>query len=147
MTVGNDTLLQIFVLGNSIVPVYSARGVTLALTPIKQSQQQERDINGVLTDLSLAQFHKYAIKVSCTDQRVPAIDGIWPGTPVVLWSCEELSYPIGGTPQRSEVSGSSRVEQGFVFYRPIFTAMFLGHSSQLEEWRADIAWSYDLEEI
>ncbi len=133
----NGTLL---ILTNMGVPFYSARGLSQSITPIKQSDQQEYDINGNLLDLSYAQFRKYSTVISCTDMRTPAIDGIWPGQVVIISCVCELSYPVGGTPQRSVVSGSSRTENGMVFYRPILTCRIGSWQDQVGEYSADYQW-------
>jgi hypothetical protein len=111
-----DTLLVISGMGFS---PYAARGLTQTLAPIEQAKQLRRTASGKLVDVSVAQFRKYRSMISCTDQRAPAIDGIWPGMVVTVSCIAELSYPIGGTPSRPVVSGSMREEAGFVFYRPI----------------------------
>ncbi len=65
-----------------------------------------------------AQFRKYKSSISCRDQEPPAIDGVWPGHVVTVECVAELSYPTGGSPARPVVSGSTRTQGGFVFYRP-----------------------------
>jgi hypothetical protein len=130
------------------VPLYSARGLTQTLEPIQQAQQLRRNINGALVDLSVGQFRKYASRISCTDQRAPAIDGIWPGQSVVVSCVAELSYLTeGGSPERTVVSGSSYTEGAFTFYRPQLTMRVMTPQSQIEEYKAAVTWHLDLEEI
>ena len=140
----NGTLL---ILTNMGVPYYSARGLTQTLTPIKQSDVQEYDINGNLLDLSYAQFRKYSSVISCTDVRTPAFDGMWPGQSIGVSCVCELAYPVGGTAQRTAVSGSSRTENGFVFYRPVLTMRLGSWQNQAAEYSAEYVWQIPLVEV
>lgn len=139
-----QTLLRLVAMG---VPFYSARGLLQTLTPISAASDLRRTINGELDDLSNEQFRKYATKITCTDQRTPALDGIWTGQHITVWCVQELAYPESGSPQRPEVSGSSRTEEGFVFYRPILEMRVTDFSDQTDEYGADVIWELDLEEI
>ena len=142
------TLLTISVMG---VPFYSARGLTQTLSPIQAIRNNRnnlrRTIGGTLVNLTPTQFLKYSTKITCRDQQPPAIDDIWPGTPIVVSCVAELSYPVGGTPQRPEVSGSSVTVDGFVHYRPVLTMMIVDLDENLSEWDAQYSWSLELEEI
>lgn len=139
-----QTMLVISAMG---VPLYSARGLTQTLEPITAAKNMRRSINGVLTDVAHSQFRKYQSKISCTDARAPAADGIWPGMTVVVDCVAYLSYPSGGSPQRTVVPSSSFDEGGFTFYRPRLTMLVTSNSSQMEEWDAQVPWDLDLEEI
>ncbi len=104
-------------------------------------------MDGELRDTSYAQFHKYAITVSCKDQQPPALDGIWPGHSVTLWLPKWFSYPVGGTPSRQVVCGSDVVtSEGFVRYLPICYARIMDWSDGLDEWAHDETWSITFEE-
>jgi len=129
------------------VPLYSARGLSQTLEPIGASKNMRRSINGVLTDVAHPQFRKYQSKITCTDMRTPAVDGIWPGMVVVVDCVAYLSYKIGGAPQRTVVSGSSFDEGGFTFYRPRLTMMITASTEQVDEWTAAVPWELDLEEV
>ncbi len=70
---------------------YALRGLSASLTPIAQTAQIERNINGGIVDLSNPSFRKYRIQISCTDQESPGFaamssfsDGIWPGSFVTV---------------------------------------------------------------
>lgn len=139
-----NTLLELLETG---VPIYSARDLTQTLSPIAASIDARRDINGTLRDLSNPQFQKYSSKITCTDQRSPAIDGMWPGRVLTVYCVCELACPIGSHPLRPVVSGSQRDEEHFTFYRPILEMMVTSFSSQLDEWTADVQWELDLEEL
>jgi hypothetical protein len=128
------------------VPLYSARGLSQTLVPIDASANMRRSINGVLTDVAHSQFRKYKSVITCTDMRVPAADGIWPGMTLVVDCVSFLSYPVGGTAQRTVVSGSSFTESGFVFYRPRLTMLVTHSTVQTDEWAATVPWELDLEE-
>jgi hypothetical protein len=140
---GDATLLVL----SSGLPLYAARGLTQSLTPIQASAVQRRTINGVLLDLSYAQFRKYQSTISCTDREAPAMDGVFPGMEVTVYCVAELSYPAGGTPTRPVVSGSERPEGEFIFYRPILTMQVTTLSMSLDEYAADTQWSLQLEEV
>lgn len=142
---GQTTLLILSTMG---VPLYSARGLDQTLDPIPQAQQLRRTINGASVDLSVSQFRKYASTISCTDQRAPAIDGIWPGQTVVVSCVAELSYPTaGGSPQRPVVAGSSYVEGAFTFYRPQLTMRVVRPQTKMNEYSAAVVWTLSLEEV
>jgi hypothetical protein len=141
----NETLLAISVMG---VPLYSARGLSQTLEPIAASQSMRRSINGVLTDLAHTQFRKYKTKITCTDIRAPALDGIWPGMTVVVDCAAYLSYPTGGTPQRPATPGSTAFTEGtHVMYQPRLTMLVTAFTSQWDEYPCDVVWELDLEEV
>lgn len=140
----DQTMLVISVMG---VTKYSARGLTQTLEPIDASKNIRRSINGILMDLSHSMFRKYQSKITCTDTRAPALDGIWPGLVVTVDCVCELAYPDGGTPNRVVVPGSQRLENGFYFFRPRLTMVVMSHSNEIEEWGAAAPWEVDLEEL
>ena len=140
----DQTLLVLSVMG---VPLYSARGLSQTLEVIDASKNMRRSINGVLTDVAHTQFRKYKSKISCTDQRAPRFDGIWPGLTVVVDCIAYLTYPSTGSPQRTVIAGSSFTEGNFIIYRPRLTMMVVGNSAQSDEWDATVPWELDLEEI
>lgn len=139
-----QTALVLSVMG---VPLYSARGLTQTLEPIDAAANMRRSINGILTDVAHTQFRKYKSKISCTDQRTPAFDGIWPGMTVVVDCIAYLTYPASGSPQRTVIVGSSFTEGDFIIYRPRLTMMVTANSAQTDEWDATVPWGIDLEEV
>jgi hypothetical protein len=138
-----DTLLVITGMGFS---PYAARGLTQTLQPIEQAKQLRRTASGKLVDVSVEQFRKYRSTINCTDQRAPAIDGIWPGMVVTVSCIAELSHPVGGTPSRPVVAGSIREEAGYVFYRPVLVMRVVDIGPSTDEFAAEVAWSLELEE-
>lgn len=141
----NDTLL---ILNSMGIPLFSARGLTQTIEPIQQAKDQARTINGELIDLSESQFRKYQSKVSCTDMVGPAMNGIWPGQQIIIDCVCELAYKtMGGTPDRTVVSGSSRTSGDFTFYRPRLTMVVTQITQGNEEWAGTVNWELDLEEI
>jgi hypothetical protein len=107
-----------------------------------------RTVNGALVDLSAVQFRKYRSSIVGNDQLPPAFDGIWPGQILTVSCLAELSYlTAGGTPQRPVVSGSSRVDGEFTFYRPELQMRVVSFSPVTDEWQARVGWTLDLEEI
>ena len=131
----------------SLITFYSSRGLKQTLTPIRAAQAMRRTVNGALVDISLAQFQKYASTISCTDQRPPALDAIWPGQTVTVSCVALLSYPSAGAPSRPVVSGSSFTENGFTFYSPLLTMKIMTPKSEMDEWKASVGWELALEEI
>jgi hypothetical protein len=140
----DDTLLVLTGIG---IPDYSARGLTQTLEPIEAAVSLRRTINGGLVDLSFAQFRKYKSTISCQDQEPPAVDGVWPGHVVTVDCVAELSYPSGGSPARPVVSGSTRTQGAFVFYRPQLQMRVTGFSVNRNEYGAAVQWQMDLEEL
>jgi hypothetical protein len=141
----DTTLLSIS--GPGLTP-YSVRGLTQTLEPIGQAAQVRRTINGDLIDVSAPQFRKYRSQISCADQQVPPLDGIWPGLVVTVDCMKELSYKTsGGSPARAVVPDSSRTEGAYTFYRPRLTMMVLAYTMSEDEYGAVNSWSLDLEEV
>lgn len=141
-----STLLVI----SGLVTPYSARGLQQTLEPIAASGAFRRSVNGTLVDLSVPELRKYRSTITCADQEVPALDGVWPGQVLTVDCVAELSYPgdsSGPAAGRSIVPGSERVEGDFVFYRPRLTMMVMAHSVQTDEYGAAVGWSLDLEEV
>lgn len=141
-----DTLLTIEGFDTML---YQARGLTQTLEIIKEAQQQERTINGTLTDISNPIFRKYASKITCTDINAPPLDNVWPGMTVTVGCTAYLCYPTGrpGSPARDVVSGSDFVLGAFTFYRPLLTMLIRDFHEAFEEWKADFSWELDLEEV
>ena len=133
------------------VPLYSARGLTQSLTPIDQSSQTRRTINGALKDLSFSQFRKFKSTIhtgSFTDHEPPSCNGVWPGQEITVDCISELAYLTAtGTPDRPVVAGSSRVEGDFTFYRPQIIFQVLKFVITKDEWSSENNWSMYLEEV
>jgi hypothetical protein len=135
------------------VPPYSARNINQTLEPIDGAAQLARTVNGELIDLSDGEtFRKYKSTISCTDQQMPALSGVWPGMELTVDCVVELSYlTAGGSPER-EVAGTTedpatRIEGGFTFYRPRMTMRVVSYQANFTEWDADLAWQISLEEV
>lgn len=143
--VNSFTVLNISGVG---VPPYSVRGAKQTLAHIDQAANLKRTVNGILKDISFSSFRKYKSTISCTDQRPPNFSGIWPGLQVVVDCISELSYTtIGGSPERTVVSGSSRVEGLFTVFRPQLTMRITAFSTDTDEYDVACNWSMDLEEV
>ena len=75
--------------------------------------------NGKLLDLSHQQFQLYQTVIACTDSEPPQLDNGWYNALVQIDCVGELSYPVGGSPGRPMVNGTSpRTANGIVYYRP-----------------------------
>lgn len=139
----SETNFSMTILG---VPPYSARGITQSLEPIDHASGIYRTINGGLVNFSAPQFQKYKTTVNGNDQNPPAFDSIWPGQEVVMDCVAELSYPVGGSPNRTVVPGSARTESGFIIYRPRLTMTITKITAQNDEWGATVTWQLEAEE-
>lgn len=62
---------------------YSARGLTMQLQPIGGGELAY-DVYGNLHDLTLPQFQKYSISISCTDVNAPNLTDVWRGKEVFM---------------------------------------------------------------
>jgi hypothetical protein len=122
------------------IPLYSARGLKQTLTPVPAAQQVRRTINMEAVDLSLPVAKKYDTTISASDVAPPAFDNIWPGMQVTINCVAELQYPVGGTPSRTVVSGSSVTLGSFVKYRPQLVMIITGLSTGIDEWKAGREW-------
>jgi len=140
---GFQTVLTLLGMG---VTLFSSRGLVQTLAPIEAATQQARTINGQLQDLSVELFHKYRTTITCVDQRVPALDGIFPGRELTVHCAVELACPVGDTPARPAAPGSTRVEHGFTFYRPVLVMLVTTYSVEYNEWGASVGWSLEMEE-
>ena len=139
------TLLEIT--GISIPP-YSSRGITQTLAPIASASNLRRTINGELIDVGSTLFRKYASTITCTDQQHPALNGVWPGQTVTVKCVTELCYlTSGGSPDRDVVTGSSRVEGAYTFYRPELTMLVVSYDINTDEYGASAGWTLALEEV
>lgn len=143
---GADTALTISGLGGF---QYQARGLSQTLTPIKQTQQQVRTINGNMRDISNHAFRKYASEITCMDINAPPLDNLFPGDIVTVECTAVLCYRTGnpGSPNRQVVSGSDWTLGAFSFYRPVLEMMVMDLSENFEEWKSDFQWKLSLEEV
>ncbi len=142
----NSTILRMTGVGLS---PYATRGLSQTLNPIGASAVIRRTINGTLIDLSAEQFRKYESVISGTDQRVPSLDGIWPGRTVEVECIAELSYVTAEAagPGREIVDGSSREEDTLTFYRPVLIMKVTNFEQNIDEYGVVIGWSLNLEEV
>lgn len=126
---------------------YSARGLQQTLAPIEEASQIFRTINGELIDFGYMPMQKYKSTITGNDQRAPVVDGVWPGTTVVVDCISTLTRVEGAPPARTVVAGSEVTEAGYVSYRPRLTMMVVGFDMQENEYDAGVGWKMELEEI
>lgn len=149
----NGTLLVLTPLSGRSSPIltpYSARGLTQTLEQIDAPAPSVlRDINGTLVDISAPQFNKYKSSITCKDRETPTLDGVWRGQEVTVDCVKELSYPMGGTPQRNAVHGSQRIDSDthINYYRPQLNMRIMNIRTGVDEYGADCNYQVDLEEI
>jgi hypothetical protein len=130
---------------------FSARGLRGTLTPINAAKGDNllaRTVNGTLINISAPQMHKYRVEITGNDQAPPALDGLWVGLPMYVYPHVEIAYlTTGGSPTRSVVPGSVRVEGNYTYYRPALTMMVVEWQIEREEWEQAVSWSLSLEEV
>lgn len=141
----DETVLALSGVG---VPPYSARGLIQTLEPIPAATSLRRTVNGELDDLSDPAFRKYQSVISGNDQQPPACDGVWPGRLITVDCIAELCYlTSGGSPERPVVSGSSRTEGLFTFYRPQLSMRVVSSPAiSRDEYSTIVTWNMNLEE-
>jgi hypothetical protein len=144
------TLLEIIPLsggqGLYLTP-YSARGLSQELKQISSGQQNiRRTVIGTTVNLTPPWFQQYSTVITCSDTNTPAINATWRGQNFEVHCAAELDYPVGGTPARSEVTGSSRQEGHTMFYRPILYMMLIDFDVTFREYDGVWNWRLELEE-
>lgn len=154
----NPTLLNLIPLsgnGALTLPAYGARALTQTLEPIGSiagggnvlGSTIRRTVGGKLVNLTSEIFHKYASTVTYRDGSAPAMDDAWHGEIVEMACAAELSYPNGGTPQRTPVSGSTRTEEWLTFYRPVLIMMVTGIKHSFSEYEGLYTTTVDFQEV
>jgi hypothetical protein len=143
-------IISVDIVGPGVNP-YSARGLRGTLAPIAMASGDDkmaRTVNGSLVDLSAPQMRKYRLEVAGEDQAPPALDGLWVGMLCNVNCHVELAYwTTGGSPERTPVAGSIRVEGFYTYYRPAFAMRVVEWQTEREEWAANVSWSLTLEEV
>ena len=140
-----DTLLTI---SGGGLPPYSARGLSETFDDIEAALYPRRTLNGTLRNLAPSQLQKVRLIITCTDQRAPKINGLRKGSIVTVNCATEIPYLTATeSPAHSVVSGSSRVEGDYTYYRPSFSMMVMACPVTNAEWEASIGWEIELEEI
>lgn len=131
-----------------VLPPYAVRGITQSLTPIAASTNLRRTINGTLISVSDDTFAKYESTIRCTDGQHPPLDGVFSGLQLTVDCVCELAYEdtTAAAPARTIVPGSSRSEDGLVFYRPRLTMLVRDWRIDYDEWGAKVGWTLSLEE-
>lgn len=146
--ISENNLTDLRLSGVGVTP-FSARGLSQTYQPIDEDAAPVRTVNGDLIDISFSSFKKYKTTITCTDQDVPALDGVWRGKQIVVDCIFELSYLTGtvGSPGRDVVENSSRTSGDFTFYKPRLTCRVMDYNVSTDEWGRDIGWQLDLEEV
>lgn len=133
--------------GQGVAP-YSARGLTQTLEPIDLAAQLKRTVNGDLKDISFDGFKKYKSAINCSDQKTPALDGVWPGVLLTVDCVSELSYKTtGGSPARPVVPDSSYEDGEYTYYRPRLDMRVTSYTASRDEWQHVVGWTLLLEEV
>lgn len=138
-----DTVLVLEGMG---IPSWSARGIQESFGLIDGASQLERSCNGNLIDFGAEQFRKYTLQLSCSDQRAPRLNGMWPGTELTVTPVTEFIRPTGDAAEREVLPGSERVEGDFTVYRVRLTMWVKDFTVQTDEYGAAVSWELNLEE-
>lgn len=124
------TLLSITVEGDEILTSYGARDLTADLEFIQQSESFERSWNGALIDMSMPQFQKFQLVITCTDFESNGLARVPPGTEVVVTCLPQLGV---------------NDEEGSV--NQLVMTMWTGRwRESRQEWAARTTWSLPLYE-
>jgi hypothetical protein len=108
------------VIDGIVISDYAARGISFVLSPVATGSLR-RDVNGTMHDMTLPQFRKYAVEISCTDHESPVLPGIWRGKEV------DVTLPTGLSGEESDGQLS-------------LTMMVDSWQTNFEEWEASLAW-------
>lgn len=151
----------------------TARSVTQSLYPLGDLTAM-RALGGNLVNLLPEAFetHKYGSVISCQDAQIPAMEGIWKGTRLIIESLVRLMTPhikegeeihfsrpyvegsiifqgINGTKKRmhrDEKPPIKATEQGIWSYRPRLEVVVMDFKAQHNEWGARAGWELVCEE-
>lgn len=120
-------------------PDYCARGASVDVTPIQQSKQFRRDVNGKLLDVSDPVFQKYQVKVSGSDVAFPDLGGVWPGKLVTV------TTPVIWGASATGATGASP-PTGYTGYAVQITGRITDFSGTRNEYDAESVWNIVIEE-
>jgi hypothetical protein len=121
-----DTTGTILALSGITLNNYSARQLTLQITPIDPGELAW-DANGTLHDLTMTQFRKRKFTVSCTDTDAPVLDDVWKGKLVSI-----TILPKSGFAAESDEEQQT------------FACMLSSWTVNNEEWPARVGWTLEL---
>lgn len=150
VVLANGTELVLTPLSGRATPAltpYSARGLTQTLDLIVPQGGLRRSVTFELVDFTNPLSHKYASTITCNDAETPMLDNVWVGQEVLVDSVAELSYPTGGTPNRTPVSGSEYTQNDTTYYRPQLYMRVAAIKMRRAEYGGTSSWSVDLQEI
>ncbi|MBZ9705389.1 hypothetical protein LB543_01425 [Mesorhizobium sp. ESP7-2] len=133
------------------VPPYSARGISEAFS-LDGDAQLARTVNNVLIDLGAGEDEKFKLTITCTDQNMPALDGVKRGMELTVDCATEFVYmTAGGSPSRPAASTTddpaTRTEGAFTLYRPRLIMLVADYQLGFDEWGAACNWSLALIEV
>lgn len=117
----------------------------MSLAPIDASKHFERSINGGLLNLCYSPMQKWKITITGDDQDPPALDGVWPGTPLTIGCIVELATQ--NTPSHS-ANGTDREQDSiWTFTKPTVDVLLMDFQVQRDEYGCQTSWSMDVEEV
>jgi hypothetical protein len=117
------------VIDSITIPDPASRGIKFDLSVDPRSRQIVTDVMGEEIDISLPQFRKRILSISCSEHEKPMFDFVWPGAVVTVTMIEHLG--IG-----NDSSGALTME------------MMVGDwKTSHNEWEAQGDWSLELIEV
>jgi hypothetical protein len=130
------------------IPPYSAHQITETIEP-DWTADMVRTWNGRLIDLTPPQMRKYRVTHTCRHMDSPAFDGVGTGFLLTINCIGEFARAAdtAGTTDREPVSGSERIDDGVLFYRPRLACMVESFSIDTDEWGAAVGWTLVSREI
>jgi hypothetical protein len=148
------TLIVLTPISPAIAPwltPYSARGATQTLDVIFGGEALgsliQRDVNANLIDMTNPAFRKFQSIITCRDSETPGLDAAWLGAKVTIACAAELAYPVGGSPSRTPVSGSTRTQGGTMFYRPLLNMMIFDIKNSFDEYASRYSYTIASQEV
>jgi hypothetical protein len=130
---------------------YSARGATQTLDVIfggaALGSLIQRDVNANLIDMTNPAFRKYQSIITCRDSETPGLDAAWLGAKVTIACAVELAYPVGGSPSRPPVPGSTRTQGNTAFYRPLLAMMIYDVKNSFDEYACRYSYTIASQEV
>jgi hypothetical protein len=123
-------------------PDYAARGVEVEVTPVQQSKQLRRNVNGALRDVSDPVFQKYQVRITGKDQQFPDLGGVWPGMQVTVTTPVVWHWSATGATGATAPTG-----YGYTGVAVQITGLITDFTATRDEWAADAGWNITIEEV
>jgi hypothetical protein len=139
-----ETVLNIDLIG---FPPGSCRGVQMTLKLIQEAASFRRTVNYTLKNTAPELAKKYAVEMTCTDTNAPALNGIFPGTEIVIDCVSEINrLTAGAAALRAVVPGSEYTVGDFTISRPRLNMTVTDFQLDTTETDGTVGWRLTAEE-